>query len=411
MSNILILIGGHLCNSPRPCKEAEALTDFGHNVTIGGFWFDPKFVKRDQLLITKKKWRFVPILDFQPNNKFIHLQVRLKSRIAREIFKHFGAFSPELLGYGAKAMFEYAYKTKADLTIVHSEVGLWVGSRLLDRGFKVGVDFEDWFSEDLLPDARMNRPIKQLKNLEKRLINECKYSITTSHSLAEEMSSAYNSPSPTVIYNTFPWAERLHIKLDQRDRQNLNLPSLHWFSQTIGCGRGLETLFQSLNHLKISLEIHLRGNCSEITRHWLESQIPIAWRDRVFIHPTVSNQELLSMISEHDIGLALEHSDIPSRNYTVTNKLFQYLQAGLAIIATDTAGQKEILSHNPKIGHLIPSNNPLALAEAIENLLLTPNTLELAKLESLKLAKENFCWELEAEKIIELANKALEETK
>jgi hypothetical protein len=231
MSNILILIGGHLCNSPRPCKEAEALTDFGHNVTIGGFWFDPKFVKRDQLLITKKKWRFVPILDFQPNNKFIHLQVRLKSRIAREIFKHFGAFSPELLGYGAKAMFEYAYKTKADLTIVHSEVGLWVGSRLLDRGFKVGVDFEDWFSEDLLPDARMNRPIKQLKNLEKRLINECKYSITTSHSLAEEMSSAYNSPSPTVIYNTFPWAERLHIKLDQRDRQNLNLPSLHWFSQ------------------------------------------------------------------------------------------------------------------------------------------------------------------------------------
>jgi len=408
MAKILILIGGHLCNAPRPYKEADTLANAGHQVIVGGFWFDPEFIKRDRLLMINKKWQFVPIIDFQPNNKLTNLRVRMRSRIAKETFKKFGAFSPALLGYGVTDMLKYAYRIKADLTIVHSEAGLWVGSQLLDHGFKIGVDFEDWFSEDLLPDARITRPIKQLKKLENRLINECTYSITTSQALANAMAEAYDAPRPAVIYNSFPWAERAQIDHDKRDRQNLNLPSLHWFSQTIGSGRGLETLFQSLHHFNIPLEIHLRGNCSKNIRQWLESQIPNLWRDRVFIHPTVPNQELLSRISEHDIGLALEYSNIINRNLTITNKLFQYLQAGLAVIATDTAGQQEVLSQNPEVGRLIPSNHPLALAQAIKDLLQTPDNLKTAKLSSLQAAKEVFCWELEPEKIVQLANKALQ---
>ena len=408
MSKILILIGGHLCNAPRPYKEAQALADAGHNVIIGGVWFQSEYVERDRLLMVNKNWQFVPIIDFQPRNKLINWLIRGKSRIAKEIFKKFGIFSPALLGYGATDMLKYAYRIKADLTIVHSEAGLWVGSRLLDHGFKVGVDFEDWFSEDLLSDARITRPIKQLKKLEKRLINECTYSITTSHALANTMAEAYDAPSPGVIYNSFPWAERSQIDHNKRDRQNLNLPSLHWFSQTIGPGRGLETLLQSLDHLNILLEIHLRGNCSKHTRQWLESQIPSIWRDRVFIHPTVPNQELLSRISEHDIGLAIEYSDVISRNLTITNKLFQYLQAGLAVIATDTVGQQEILSQNSEVGRLIPANHPLALAEAIKDLLQTSDNLKKAKLASLRAAQEKFCWEFETEKIVQLSNKALQ---
>jgi hypothetical protein len=48
MAKILILIGGHLCNAPRPQKEADTLAQAGHDVTVAGFWFDPEFVKRDR---------------------------------------------------------------------------------------------------------------------------------------------------------------------------------------------------------------------------------------------------------------------------------------------------------------------------------------------------------------------------
>jgi glycosyltransferase involved in cell wall biosynthesis len=415
MAKIIILIGAHLCTAPRPQKEAETLANAGHDVTVSGFWFDPELVKRDRILIANKKWRFEPIIDFQPTHRLNNWSIRLQSRLAKEQFQRFGTFSPGLLGYGAKAMLKVARQTRADLTIVHSEAGLWVGNRLLDEGFRVGVDFEDWFSEDLLPEARTARPIAQLKALESRLARDCTYCLTTSHALAEGLAEAYQAPKPTVIYNAFPWAERSQIDHQKQDRCHPNLPSLHWFSQTIGPGRGLETLFPALPHLTAQVEIHLRGNYPESARQWLESLVPSEWRvkrsypdgNRLFIHPTVPNAELLSCIAEHDIGLALERTDIPSRNLTVTNKLFQYLQAGLAVIATDTAGQREILSQQPAIGRLIPNNDPVALAQALKDLLCDSEKLTAAKAASLQAAKEQFCWEKQAEILLQAAELAL----
>jgi glycosyltransferase involved in cell wall biosynthesis len=407
MAKILILIGAHLCTAPRPQKEAETLANAGHDVTVRGFWFEPELVERDRILIANKKWRFEPIINFQPTTtqgRWKNYIIRLQGRIARERFQRWGTFSPELLGYGAKTMLASARQTCADLTIVHSEAGLWVGNQLLDRGFCVGVDFEDWFSEDLLPEARQTRPIAQIKALESRLARECKYCLTTSHALAEALANAYQAPKPTVVYNVFPWTEREQIDYQKRDREaslenhhNLTKPSLHWFSQTIGPGRGLEILFQALPHFTIPVEIHLRGNYPESSRQWLEALVPGEWRSSLLIHPTVPNGELLSRIAEHDIGLALECTDIPSRNLTVTNKLFQYIQAGLAIIATDTAGQREIFSQSPAIGRLIPTNNPLALAQAVSDLLAHPEKLAAAKAAALLAAQSQFCWEQQAE--------------
>ena len=407
MAKILILIIGHLCNAPRPQKEAETLAKAGHDVIVGGIWFDPEFAKRDNLLIKDKKWRFIPVVDFQPHNRWQNLQVRLQGKIAREGYKRLQIFSPELLGYGARAMLKFARKMQADLTIVHSEVGLWVGNQLLHEGFNVGVDFEDWFSEDLLPEARVTRPIKQMKQLESRLARECKYCLTTSHIMAEKIAQAYDAPKPTVIYNTFPWAERESIDGEIKDRKNLEIPSLHWFSQTIGAGRGLETLFSVLNYLQTPVEIHLRGNYPKSSRQLLEPLIPSQWRKYIFIHPTVTNHELLSRIAEHDIGLALEQTDIDSRNFTVTNKLFQYLQGGLTVVATDTLGQKEILTQYPKVGNLIASDNPLALAKTLDSLLQNYLKLNQNKNKILEIFQEKLCWESQEKILLKQVDKSL----
>ncbi len=393
MAKILILIGAHLCTAPRPQKEANALATSGHEVTVAGFWSNPELVQRDRLLMENKPWQFEPIVDFQPHHKINNFVIRLRARVAKEIFERVKIFTPDLLGYGTKAMLKYALKHKADLTVVHCEGGLWVGLQLLGRGYRVGVDFEDWFSEDLLPEARAMRPIQQLKSLENQLINQCNYCLTTSNVMAKAMATAYGAKTPTVIYNTFPWAERQELDGKIRDRRDLNIPSIHWFSQTIGPGRGLELLFQALPFVKHSIEIHLRGNYPESSRQWLEPQIPSNWKNHLFIHPTVPNHELLSRIAEHDIGLALEVTDIPSRNLTITNKFFQYMQAGLAIIATNTAGQCEILSNHPELGVLIPSNQAIALANAINDLVSSPSILTAKKQSSLLVFQQDFCWE------------------
>lgn len=407
MAKILILLGGHLCNAPRPQKEADTLAQAGHEVTVAGFFFDPEFVKRDCLLLQTKPWQFHPIVDFQPHHRLTNLWIRTQGRIAKECYRRFQTFSPNLLGFSARAMLKLARQTQADLTIVHSELGLWVGNQCLNEGLRVGVDFEDWFSEDLLPEACLTRPIVQLKALEQRLIRECQYCLTTSNALAEAMAKAYQAPKPTVIYNSFPWSERETIDGKMYDRQNPRIPSVHWFSQTIGPGRGLETLFEALPYLQDPIEIHLRGHYPESSHQWLESLLPSEWYNRIFIHPTVSNGELLSRIAEHDIGLALEIPYCLSRQFTITNKLFQYLQAGLAVVATNTVGQQEVFSKFPGTGRLIPNRNPEALAHALKELVTQPNTLADAKQKVLHAAQTDYCWEQQANKVVAVAASAL----
>ncbi|MDQ3820992.1 MAG: glycosyl transferase family 1, partial [Acidobacteriota bacterium] len=186
-----------------------------------------------------------------------------------------------------------------------------------------GVDYEDWFSEDLPPEARKYRPIEQLKAFERQLIRGCNYRLTTSNALASALSEAYDAPKPSVIYNAFPFAERRNVDGLRSDRRNLSVPSMHWFSQTIGPGRGLEQLFDALRYISSPAELHLRGKCSEYTKRWIESLIPLKWRNQVFVHQTVANAELLSRICEHDVGLALEIPYCLNKQLTTSNKMLQ----------------------------------------------------------------------------------------
>jgi len=411
MSRILILVAGHLCNAPRPLKEAETLAAAGHEVTVRGLWFDSELADRDRDLTLNRRFGFEPIQDLRAGsfaNRSRNFAARARRRLAHEAQVRFGKFSPAVLGYDVNAVLKAALSERADLTIVHSEAGLWVGSELLKQGMRVGVDFEDWFSEDLLPQDRVGRPIKQLKDYEAELMRQANYRVTTSHALAEALGQAYAAPAPAVVYNVFPFADRDQIDGEIKDRSDTRVPSLHWFSQNIGEGRGLETLFQSLPLISIPLEVHLRGNCSESTRAWIDRALPDAWRERVFIHPTVANSELLSRIAEHDVGLALETPEIKSRNLTITNKLFQYLQAGLAVVATDTLGQSEVFQRRPQIGSMVPASNPPALARAIEELLKDSAKLSAAKGAALKAAEEEFCWEKQQSKLVAAVAAALE---
>jgi glycosyltransferase involved in cell wall biosynthesis len=91
---------------------------------------------------------------------------------------------------------------------------------------------------------------------------------------------------------------------------------------------------------------------------------------------------------------------------TISNKLFQYLQAGLAVVATDTAGQREALLGS-RAARLVPPDDPLAIAEALEDWLIHPGKLNDAKAAALRLFQQQFCWDRQAEKLLRAANDAL----
>src|SRR5262249_53438318 len=147
------------------------------------------------------------------------------------------------------------------------------------------------------------------------------------------------------------------------------LPSIHWYSQTLGQGRGLEDLIAALPLLKSEAQIHLRGQPAAGFEEWLRTQIPDELRSRVFVHGLVTNSELLSRVAEHDIGFAGEGKYCRSRDLTITNKILHYLLAGLAVVASDTAGQREVAGYGADAVLLSPSGDPAALTARLDSLL------------------------------------------
>jgi hypothetical protein len=351
---VVLLTGNPLCHNPRVLKEAEALAAEGHSVEILGSGAIAGYWQRDKKLAAGKKWKPTGVgSDLGAAEKNIS---RAKRYLGNQAGRWLGWESRWQLEPMAGLIWKEATKRNADLYIAHSEAGMWAAEQLRKEGKKVGVDMEDWFSEDLLPEARRDRPIRLLKKLEKNLLCHGVHSTCTSEAMADALVKAYGCRRPTVIRNVFPLKDREQLDGKWKDRPGMakwmprNGPeaarpkeapvSIHWFSQTIGPGRGLETLFQALDGQEGNWELHLRGNLKGYEK-WLEQVCPTLVQKRLKVHELVENEELLSRIAEHDIGFCGEPNQPPNKDLTISNKFFHYLLAGLAVVASDTVGQME----------------------------------------------------------------------
>ncbi|TWT96285.1 glycosyltransferase family 4 protein [Neorhodopirellula pilleata] len=410
MPKIIIVSGIQLANNPRVVKEANALSEAGFDVEVLGAILSPEAAERDEQLCVGKAWRYTPVVDNRNTDALSRLRwirLRMRSRLAREAYQRFGHCSVSQLGYAGPQMLRICRERSADLYSIHLEQALWVGCELLKLGKRVSVDFEDYYSEDLLPKDRLHRPVVMLQACERMLHQQAEFKLTTSESLADALQEAYGGDRALVIPNTFPWKERQHLDGKQLDRQHPNRLSVFWFSQTLGPQRGLEDLMAATHHIQADAEIHLRGNCSAGFREQLLSSAATNYRDRIFIHRQCSHRELISRIAEHDIGFAGETAYCPSRDLTITNKVLQYLQAGVPLVASNTSGQREVQRCCPDGVQLYEPGDAKALAAAIDRWSDADVRTNAARA-ALSIAETEFNWERTSAKLVKAFTSALE---
>jgi glycosyltransferase involved in cell wall biosynthesis len=268
------------------------------------------------------------------------------------------------------------------------------------------VDFEDWFSEDLPMADRKGRPLRLLKGLERTLLQVADLTITTTQVMAEALAmDAETTRLPEVIPNCFPWKKAPHLEAGIKDSRSSSALSFYWFSQTIGPGRGLETLGAALMQVRGDWELHLRGDLRNY-QSWFESAFPSMIQDRVKLHGPVTNAELPLASSCHDVGLASEEPHCPSRDLTATNKIFEYLRCGLAVIATQTAGQEEVMSACPDVGWRVPPGDVEALRGVLQSCINDRESVMRARECALVAASSRWAWESFEGKMADLLRKA-----
>jgi hypothetical protein len=125
---------------------------------------------------------------------------------------------------------------------------------------------------------------------------------------------------------------------------------LIWFSQFISRGRGLEILLSEWKELEKDFELTLIGSVDQTFRE--------AFGNGIQIMNPLPQIKLHELIGKYDVGLALDLSSRDlNRDLALTNKILAYYQAGLYILATDTAAQKEFLQKHPASGMLFSQND------------------------------------------------------
>ena len=391
LGRILVLTNGPLARNPRVFKEASALGAAGHEVTVLGVRNHRPSVALDAALVDRAacfRHEQIELLD-GPRAWLLRARIRL----AREIASRGPRSSVHTLGPAA-ALLRAARARPADLVIAHNEIAHWAGLRLLDSGRRVAADIEDWHSEDLLPADRAGRPLALLRRVERDLLHRAACVTTTSEALAEALHARYGGRRPEVLPNSFPLPPL--PTPPSASGSPLVPPAFFWFSQTIGPGRGLEEFLAAWSLSTRPSRLVLLGEIRESYAGHLRSLAPAERRDRIQFLPLVPPDELPALIARHQLGLALEQSAIPNRDLTITNKILQYLGAGLAVVATPTAGQREVLARDPATGILESFADPGSAARALDALLADPSALAARRAAARRLAETRYCWEREA---------------
>lgn len=119
--------------------------------------------------------------------------------------------------------------------------------------------------------------------------------------------------------------------------------------------------------------------------------------ERVFFLGRISREKLFNYTKKATIGMVLEEPLGLSFQYSLPNKLFDYIHAEIPIIAGNLPEISRIINEY-KVGVIIPDYSPKSIAKTINNLLENKELLAQIK-ENQQSAKEELCWENEQKKL------------
>jgi glycosyltransferase involved in cell wall biosynthesis len=249
----------------------------------------------------------------------------------------------------------------------------------------------------------LRRPLALIRSTESALLQRAAHTSTTSHALAQALHECYRGARPAVISNSFP------LQPPPEPGPRGSPPAFFWFSQTLGPGRGIEHFLAAWARTRHASRAVLLGTARADFVAQLRSLVPESRQALLEFLPLVPPAELPALIARHDVGLALEQPFIVNRDLTITNKILQYLNAGLAVVASDTAGQREVLAHDPAAGLVVETHETTALAATLDELCGNPALLAERQRAARRLAETTYCWERETPRLLALVAHSLSE--
>lgn len=405
--SVVLITSGQPSVNPRLVKEADALCDSGFNVTVIYQYWNSWATELDKELLKTKKWKAIRVGGGADREKYLYLFSRLLFKLLKFLYYKLGGTGllPELaISRTSFFLLLAARRSKADLYIGHNLGALPATVLAAKRHNKpCGFDAEDFHRYETNDDDN-DKEVQLKKYLESKYIPQLNYLSAASPLIAKEYNKLFPNIPILSILNVFSYDSS---SLATKPNKTKHL-KLFWFSQTIGTDRGLENVIKAIGLLNNPnfVELHLLGSISSETR----SSFSLLFKEvnfsesQVFFYEPIGSEQIIKFASKFDIGLATETGIPKNRDICLTNKIFTYIQAGLAILASDTSAQKLLLSEHQNLGFVYQNDNIESLKNMIETYILNPHLLDLHKQANTKVACQVLNWDVEKLKFVKQVN-------
>ncbi|WP_460079380.1 glycosyltransferase family 4 protein [Pseudomonas sp. H3_H05] len=223
-------------------------------------------------------------------------------------------------------------------------------------------------------------------------------SITTTDARAKFFARAYGVPRPVVLQNR----PRLTVSPDsQRIRHELQLQH-PWpiivYQGGLQQGRGLERLVRIAASVDNAYFVFIGGG--RLTAPLTALSHELGLTERVFFIPTVSLADLPSYTASADIGVQPIENTCLNHFTTDSNKLFEYLIAGLPVVATDLPEIRRVVRAHD-IGLLVRESDDEQLGEAL-NCLVKDSQLRMKFAANARAAALQLNWEQQETRLVNL---------
>ena len=370
----------------RVLLSARSLQEAGWRVTViaapyPGQSDGDQEVFPDIKIIRTDTSRYVPPPPLARDHEFVHKDFQ-------KVYFYHNSFLRDALAHRAAVYVAHDLPVLPAALVAAREVG----SRLA------------YDAHELYPEQHYFTPerVALFSATEATLIGKADLVTTVNESIAQEMVKRYSIAPPTVIWNA-PEASPSDLPLQRSDLLRRNLGIGHdrrilLLQGGLSENRNLEDLVRSMAHVKTASAVLVIMGPGDAKREELKSIAEGSGltAERIRFAPPVPQDQLLSFTASADVGI-VPYPPIDLNSYYCTpNKLFEYIVAGLPILANDLPELRKFVAEND-FGQVHRMDGPENIARAIDAMLasdLDPYRKALAR------RKREFVWEMQGRKLV-----------
>ena len=348
----------------RVLKEAKSLADEGYDVSVYGF--------RAKLKIDRHRRYNFNIISFP--------LISRKYRLLRNISMFIYISIINIIIILKKANFYHAHNTMF-------LIGMYISSKLHRGKFIYDSHEVQW------------ECTKADEILERMFIHKADIIICVSYGIAKEVSKRYSIPTGKVsVISNYPYVNNTKLYKKIIDEDNIEFI----YSGGISTENITNFLYaiKEIKNLSIYLQCFGTGNSENELKQLIQD---LKINNKVKFIPLVAPEKINEIISKYDVAFNLptNPNNKIAYNYSSSNKMYQYLSAGLPILCSQLAIYQEDFVNNG-VAISVNAKDVESIRKGIIKFIENPKLITDMREKAIEISKTIFNWQTQENKLLDM---------